>query len=148
MSPSVAQKSGTYSSQQAIDDEHTYAANNYHPLPVVIARGDGPLVYDPEGKEYLDFLSAYSAVNQGHCHPKIIDALTTQAAKLTLSSRAFYNDVFPQFAKFVTEFFGYESVLPMCVVESMQRAHTDDNPGTQVLKQLKLESKWHEDGDT
>lgn len=113
MSPSVAQKSTNYSSAKAIDDEHKYAANNYHPLPVVIARGDGPLVYDPEGKEYLDFLSAYSAVNQGHCHPKIIEALTTQATKLTLSSRAFYNDVFPQFAKFVTEFFGYESVLPM-----------------------------------
>lgn len=113
MSPSVAQKSGVYSSARAIEDEHTYAANNYHPLPVVIARGEGPLVYDPEGKEYLDFLSAYSAVNQGHCHPKIIDALVTQASKLTLSSRAFYNDVFPQFAKFVTEFFGYESVLPM-----------------------------------
>ena len=112
MSPSVAQKSG-YSSQQAIEDEHNYAANNYHPLPVVIARGEGPLVYDPEGREYLDFLSAYSAVNQGHCHPKIIDALTTQASKLTLSSRAFYNDVFPRFARFVTQFFGYECVLPM-----------------------------------
>lgn len=113
MSPSVAQKSGTYSSTKAIEDEHAYAANNYHPLPVVIARGDGPLVYDPEGNEYLDFLSAYSAVNQGHCHPVIVEALTTQASKLTLSSRAFYNDVFPKFAKFVTEFFDYESVLPM-----------------------------------
>lgn len=115
MSPSVAQKVA-YSTTDAIEDEHAYAANNYHPLPVVITRGEGPLVYDPEGKEYLDFLSAYSAVNQGHCHPKIIDALTTQASKLTLSSRAFYNDVFPRFAKFVTEFFGYESVLPMYVI--------------------------------
>lgn len=113
MSPSVAQRTAAYTSESAIDDEHTYAANNYHPLPVVLSRGEGPLVYDPEGNEYLDFLSAYSAVNQGHCHPKIIDALTNQASRLTLSSRAFYNDIFPQFAKFVTEFFGYESVLPM-----------------------------------
>ncbi len=112
MSPSVALVE-RITSEQAIEYEHAYSANNYHPLPVVLARGEGPLVYDPEGNCYLDFLSAYSAVNQGHCHPKIIQALTEQASKLTLSSRAFYNDVFPVFAKFVTEFFDYETVLPM-----------------------------------
>ena len=112
-----------YSTKRAIEDEHTYAANNYHPLPVVLSKGDGVNVYDPEGNAYLDFLSAYSAVNQGHCHPKIVEALVTQASKLTLSSRAFYNDVFPQFARFVTEYFGYECVLPMNTgVEAVETA--------------------------
>lgn len=91
------------SSASAIQQENEFAAHNYHPLPMVFARGEGVKVWDPEGKEYLDFLSAYSAVNQGHCHPKIIKALTDQAQRLTLSSRAFYNDVFPGFAKYVTE---------------------------------------------
>ncbi|MCJ1477981.1 ornithine aminotransferase [Lambiella insularis] len=101
------------SSHDAIHSENTYAAHNYHPLPIVFARASGTSVWDPEGKHYLDFLSAYSAVNQGHCHPELIKALTEQASRLTLSSRAFYNDVFPRFAEFVTKFFGFDMVLPM-----------------------------------
>jgi ornithine--oxo-acid transaminase len=105
--------SETISSQQAIDLENKYGAHNYHPLPVVLSRGEGVYVWDLEGKRYYDFLSAYSAVNQGHCHPKIIGALNEQANKLTLTSRAFYNDILGNYEKFVTDFFGYEKVLPM-----------------------------------
>ncbi len=101
------------SSQQAMDLEAKYGAHNYHPLPVVLAKGKGAKVWDVEGKEYYDFLSAYSAVNQGHCHPKIIKAMTDQAERLTLSSRAFYNDALGSWEKYVTEYFGYEKVLPM-----------------------------------
>lgn len=93
--------------------EHEYGASNYHPLPVVIARAKGVEMWDCEDKRYLDFLSAYSAVNQGHCHPKIIAALTEQAQKLTLTSRAFHNDLLGQYAKFVCNYFGYERMLPM-----------------------------------
>jgi len=93
--------------------EAAYAAHNYHPLPIVFARASGCSVWDPEGKHYLDFLSAYSAVNQGHCHPELVKALVEQASRLTLSSRAFYNDVFPRFAEFVTKMFGFDMVLPM-----------------------------------
>ena len=93
--------------------EDKYGAHNYHPLPVVLARGKGCRVWDVEGKEYFDFLSAYSAVNQGHCHPKIVGALTEQAQKLTLTSRAFYNDALGVYEKYVTEYFGYDKVLPM-----------------------------------
>jgi ornithine--oxo-acid transaminase len=100
-------------SQQAIDLENKYGAHNYHPLPVVLSRGEGVFVWDLEGKKYYDFLSAYSAVNQGHCHPRIINALTEQANKLTLTSRAFYNDVLGNYEKFVTEYFGFDKVLPM-----------------------------------
>lgn len=102
------------SSDAAIAAEHEHAAHNYHPLPVVFARASGTSVWDPEGRHYLDFLSAYSAVNQGHCHPKLVQALVDQASRLALSSRAFYNDVFPKFAEFVTKFFGFDMVLPMC----------------------------------
>ncbi|MFA5298721.1 MAG: ornithine--oxo-acid transaminase [Lutibacter sp.] len=101
------------SSQQAIDLENNYGAHNYHPLPVVLTKGEGVYVWDVEGKRYYDFLSAYSAVNQGHCHPKIIEALNQQASVLTLTSRAFYNDVLGKYEKYVTEFFGYDKVLPM-----------------------------------
>ncbi len=101
------------SSQKAIELEEKYGAHNYHPLPVVIAKGKGPKVWDAEGKEYFDFLSAYSAVNQGHCHPKIVEALIDQAQTLTLTSRAFYNNVLGLFEKYVTEMFGYDKVLPM-----------------------------------
>ena len=101
------------SSQQAIDLENNYGAHNYHPLPVVLTKGEGVYVWDVEGKKYYDFLSAYSAVNQGHCHPKIIEALNQQASALTLTSRAFYNDVLGKYEKYVTEFFGYDKVLPM-----------------------------------
>lgn len=101
------------SSQQAIDLENKYGAHNYHPLPVVLSRGEGVYVWDVEGKQYYDFLSAYSAVNQGHCHPKIVEALNEQASNLTLTSRAFYNDVLGKYEKFVTEYFGFDKVLPM-----------------------------------
>ncbi|MCB2222266.1 MAG: ornithine--oxo-acid transaminase [Bacteroidetes bacterium] len=93
--------------------EEKYGAHNYHPLPVVLARGEGPFMWDVEGNKYFDFLSAYSAVNQGHCHPKIIKALTDQANTLTLTSRAFYNDALGPYEKFVTEYFGYDKILPM-----------------------------------
>ncbi len=101
------------SSQEAMDLEAKYGAHNYHPLPVVLAKGKGAKVWDVEGKEYFDFLSAYSAVNQGHCHPKILKAMTDQAERLTLSSRAFYNDALGVWEKYVTEYFGYDKVLPM-----------------------------------
>lgn len=101
------------SSHQAIDLENNYGAHNYHPLPVVLTRGEGVYVWDVDGKCYYDFLSAYSAVNQGHCHPKIIKALNDQANTLTLTSRAFYNDVLGKYEKYVTEFFGFDKVLPM-----------------------------------
>ncbi|MFZ2429793.1 MAG: ornithine--oxo-acid transaminase [Lutibacter sp.] len=101
------------SSLQAIDLENNYGAHNYHPLPVVLTKGEGVYVWDVDGKRYYDFLSAYSAVNQGHCHPKIIKALNDQAGTLTLTSRAFYNDVLGKYEKYVTEFFGFDKVLPM-----------------------------------
>ncbi|KAL2155859.1 hypothetical protein VTH82DRAFT_601 [Thermothelomyces myriococcoides] len=101
------------STKSAIAAENEFAAHNYHPLPVVFARAQGVHVWDPEGRHYLDFLSAYSAVNQGHCHPELIKALTEQAGRLTLSSRAFYNDVFPVWAQKVRKLFGYDMVLPM-----------------------------------
>jgi len=100
-------------SAQAMELEDKYGAHNYHPLPVVLKKGEGAFVWDVEGKRYYDFLSAYSAVNQGHCHPKIIKALTEQAQELTLTSRAFYNDQLGSYEKYVTEYFGYEKVLPM-----------------------------------
>lgn len=100
-------------SQQFIEKEARYGAHNYHPLPVVLERGEGVFVWDVEGKRYFDFLSAYSAVNQGHCHPKIIKALTDQAQKITLTSRAFYNSVLGEYEEYVTKYFGYDKVLPM-----------------------------------
>ncbi len=100
-------------SQHFIDLEDKYGAHNYHPLPVVLDRGEGVFVWDVEGKRYFDFLSAYSAVNQGHCHPRIVGAMTEQAQKLTLTSRAFYNSTLGEYEKYVTEYFGYDKVLPM-----------------------------------
>lgn len=118
------------STEEAIHAEKVHAAHNYHPLPIVFARASGILVWDPEGKEYLDFLSAYGAVNQGHCHPELVKALTDQASRLTLSSRAFYNDVFPRFAEFVTGFFGFDMVLPM-------------NTGAEAVETaIKIARKW------
>ena len=99
--------------QQYIDLEEKYGAHNYHPLPVVLDRGEGVFVYDVDGKRYFDFLSGYSAVNQGHCHPKIIAALTDQASKLTLTSRAFHSNLLGEYEKYITEYFGYDKVLPM-----------------------------------
>ncbi|MAK07260.1 MAG: ornithine--oxo-acid transaminase [Cytophagales bacterium] len=100
-------------SKQAIELEDKYGAHNYHPLPVVLSKGEGIFVWDVEGNKYFDYLSAYSAVNQGHCHPKIIQSLSDQAKKLTLTSRAFYNDTLGEYEKFITEFFKYDKVLPM-----------------------------------
>ena len=100
-------------SKDYMEMEANYGAHNYHPLPVVLAKGKGAKVWDVEGKEYYDFLSAYSAVNQGHCHPAILKAMYEQAEKLTLSSRAFYNDALGPWEKYVTEYFGYDKVLPM-----------------------------------
>ncbi|CAR26618.1 hypothetical protein ZYGR_0H04360 [Zygosaccharomyces rouxii] len=118
------------SSADTVKLEQEYSAHNYHPLPVVFHKAQGAHVWDPEGKEYLDFLSAYSAVNQGHCHPKIVEALIDQAQKLTLSSRAFSSDVFAEFAQYVTKFFGYEMVLPM-------------NTGAEAVESaLKLARRW------
>jgi ornithine--oxo-acid transaminase len=101
------------SSQEAMELEDKYGAHNYHPLPVVLAKGEGPFMWDVEGNKYYDFLAAYSAVNQGHCHPKIVEAMCEQAKTLTLTSRAFYNDVLGVFEKYITEFFGYDKVLLM-----------------------------------
>jgi len=100
-------------SAKAIELEDKYGAHNYHPLPVVLAKGEGALVWDVEGKQYFDFLSAYSAVNQGHCHPKIVEAMVDQAQTLTLTSRAFYNNMLGIYEKYITEYFGYDKVLPM-----------------------------------
>lgn len=117
-------------SKYYIDLEDKYGAHNYHPLPVVLSRGEGVHVWDVEGKRYFDFLSSYSAVNQGHCHPKIVKAMVDQAGKLALTSRAFYNDVLGEYEKFVTEFFGYDKVLPM-------------NTGAEgVETAMKLARKW------
>ena len=117
-------------SQAAMTAEAAYAAHNYHPLPVVFARASGCSVWDPEGRHYLDFLSAYSAVNQGHCHPALTEALVQQASTLTLSSRAFYNDVFPRFAEKVTTMMGFDMVLPM-------------NTGAEAVETaVKLARKW------
>lgn len=99
--------------QDYISREDKYGAHNYHPLPVVLDKGEGIFVWDVEGKRYFDFLSAYSAVNQGHCHPRIIDAMVEQSKKLTLTSRAFYNSVLGEYEEFVTSYFGYDKVLPM-----------------------------------
>lgn len=113
-----------------IELEDQYGAHNYHPIPVVLERGEGVYVYDVEGKQYFDFLSAYSAVNQGHCHPKIISALIEQASQLTLSSRAFYNNRLGEYEKYICEYFGYDKVLPMNTgVEGVETA-------------LKLCRKW------
>ncbi len=101
------------SSNEAIELENKYGAHNYHPLPVVLAKGEGVYVWDAEGKRYYDFLSAYSAVNQGHSHPRIIGALTEQAETLALTSRAFHNNVLGEYEKYITEYFGFEKVLPM-----------------------------------
>ncbi len=116
--------------QDYIDKEAKFGAHNYHPLPVILERGEGAYVWDVEGKRYLDFLSAYSAVNQGHCHPKIVNALIEQAKKLTLTSRAFYNSELGHFEEYITKYFGFDKVLPM-------------NTGAEAVETaLKLCRKW------
>ena len=117
-------------SQHYIHLEHQHSAHNYHPLPVVLSRGEGPYVWDVEGKRYLDFLSGYSAVNQGHCHPRIVQALVEQAGKLTLTSRAFHSDKLGAYAEFITRYFGYDKVLPM-------------NTGVEAVETaIKITRKW------
>jgi len=103
----------TKNSSKAINLENKYGAHNYHPIPVVLSKGKGVYVWDVEGKRYFDFLSAYSAVNQGHCHPKIINSLIEQSKILTLTSRAFYNDILGEYEKYITQYFNYDKVLPM-----------------------------------
>ena len=118
------------SSAEAISLEDKFGAHNYHPLPVVLSRGEGVYVWDVEGKKYYDFLSAYSAVNQGHCNPKIINALVEQAQKLTLTSRAFYNDKLGVYEEYITKYFGFDKVLPM-------------NTGAEAVETaLKISRKW------
>ncbi|TGO48295.1 hypothetical protein BOTNAR_0483g00060 [Botryotinia narcissicola] len=118
------------STASAIHDEHAYAAHNYHPLPIVFARASGSSVWDPEGNHYIDCLSAYSAVNQGHCHPELVAALCAQAQRLTLSSRAFHNDVFPKWAEKIKQVFGYDMVLPI-------------NTGAEAVETaIKIARKW------
>ena len=125
MNPKTASKTDSY-----INDEFRYGAHNYHPLPVVLSRGKGIYVWDVEGNKYVDFLSAYSAVNQGHSNPAIIKALTEQAQKLSLTSRAFHNDQFSQFAKLATSYFGFDMILPM-------------NTGAEAVETaIKLARKW------
>ena len=120
----------TLSSHQAIALEAKYGAHNYHPLPVVLQKGEGVFLWDIEDKRYFDFLSAYSAVNQGHCHPRIVAALQKQAATLTLTSRAFYNDALGNYEKYITELFGYDKVLPM-------------NTGVEAVETaIKIARKW------
>ncbi len=103
----------TPNTRHFLELEEKFGAHNYHPLPVVLERGEGVYLYDVDGKKYFDFLSGYSAVNQGHCHPRIINALTEQARKLTLTSRAFYNNLLGEYEQYITSYFGYEKVLPM-----------------------------------
>ena len=122
--------SDTANTTHFISLEEQYGAHNYHPLPVVISRASGVHMWDVDGKQYFDFLSGYSAVNQGHCHPKILKALTDQAATLTLTSRAFYNDQLGVYEKFITQYFGYDKVLPM-------------NTGVEAVETaIKLSRKW------
>ncbi len=121
---------GNIGTEEAMQLEETFGAHNYHPLPVVIAKGKGAKVWDPEGNEYYDFLSAYSAVNQGHCHPKIVNALIEQAKTLTLTSRAFFNNKLGEYEKYITEYFDYEMVLPM-------------NTGAEAVETaMKISRKW------
>ncbi|OXG02306.1 ornithine--oxo-acid transaminase [Flavobacterium araucananum] len=125
-----ADQSLSSKSEVLIEKENKYGAHNYHPLPVVLERGEGVYVWDVDGKKYYDFLSAYSAVNQGHCHPKIVKAMVDQAQKLTLTSRAFYNDKLGDYEEFVTRYFGFDKVLPM-------------NTGAEAVETaLKICRKW------
>lgn len=122
--------SATDRTQGYLDLEERYGAHNYHPLPVVLERGSGVYLWDVEGKRYYDFLSGYSAVNQGHCHPRIVEALVEQASRLTLTSRAFHSDLLGEYAKFITDLFGYDKVLPM-------------NTGVEAVETaLKLARRW------
>src|SRR5690606_32238536 len=127
---SAAFTNGLSTTQQFIERELAYSAHNYHPLPVVLERGQSVYVWDVEGKRYFDFLSGYSAVNQGHCHPKIVAAMIEQAQRLTLTSRAFHSNLLGEFCEYITGYFGYDKVLPM-------------NSGAEAVETaLKLARKW------
>ena len=127
---SVTTTNSQSKTQHFIDKEQQYSAHNYHPLPVVLERGEGVYLWDVEGSRYFDFLSGYSAVNQGHCHPKIVQALVEQAQKLTLTSRAFHSDLLGEYAAYITDYFGYDKVLPM-------------NSGVEAVETaLKLARRW------
>src|SRR5690606_39096680 len=127
---SAAFTNGLSTTQQFIERELAYSAHNYHPLPVVLERGQSVYVWDVEGKRYFDFLSGYSAVNQGHCHPKIVAAMIEQAQRLTLTSRAFHSNLLGEYAEYVTAYFGYDKVLPM-------------NSGVEAVETaLKLARRW------
>jgi ornithine--oxo-acid transaminase len=120
----------SHTTESLLELENSFGAHNYHPLPVVLSRGQGVYVWDVDGKKYYDFLSGYSALNQGHCHPKIIASLILQAQRLTLTSRAFHNDQFGEYARFVTQYFGYDKVLPM-------------NTGVEAVETgIKLARRW------
>ena len=120
----------TTSTKQYLEKEELYGAHNYHPLPVVLNKGEGVFVWDVEGKRYYDFLSGYSAINQGHCHPRIIETFIQQAQRLTLTSRAFHNDALGEFAEYITKYFGYDKVLPM-------------NTGAEAVETgIKLARRW------
>lgn len=120
----------TSATQSFLQKEELYGAHNYHPLPVVLSKGKGVFVWDVDGNRYYDFLSGYSAINQGHCHPRIIEAFVEQAQKLTLTSRAFHNDLLGEYAEFITKFFGYDKVLPM-------------NTGVEAVETgIKLARRW------
>ena len=120
----------TQTSLSFIELEDQFSAHNYHPLPVVLSRGLGVYVWDVDGKKYYDFLSGYSALNQGHCHPKIIATLINQAQRLTLTSRAFHNDQFAEYSRYITSYFGYDKVLPM-------------NTGVEAVEtSIKLARRW------
>ncbi|MHC0441528.1 ornithine--oxo-acid transaminase [Flavobacterium sp. 3-210] len=124
------EKSLSSKSEVLIEKENKYGAHNYHPLPVVLEKGEGVYVWDVDGKKYFDFLSAYSAVNQGHCHPRIVQAMVDQAQKLTLTSRAFYNDKLGNYEEYITNYFGFDKVLPM-------------NTGAEAVETaLKICRKW------
>jgi ornithine--oxo-acid transaminase len=126
----IATSSTSALSQQLLDREALYGAHNYHPLPAMLTRGEGVFLWDVDGKRYYDFLSGYSAVNQGHCHPKIIASLIEQAQKLTLTSRAFHSDLLGEYAELITRYFGYDKVLPM-------------NTGVEAVETaLKLARRW------
>ncbi len=127
---SLVEATSSSNAQQFIDQELQYSAHNYHPLPVVLERGQGVYLWDVDGKRYYDFLSGYSAVNQGHCHPRIVGALVEQAQKLTLTSRAFHSDQLGEYAQYITGYFGYDKVLPM-------------NSGVEAVETaLKLARRW------
>jgi ornithine--oxo-acid transaminase len=144
--PSTTSKSSRFhasSTSSAIQLESQRVADIYAPIPTVFARAEGAHVWDPEGRQYLDFLSAYSVVNQGHCHPALVKTLTEQASRLTICSRAFYSDVLPKWAEKVTDTFGYEKVLPMCTgAEAVETAVKIARKWAYKTKKVQKDEAW------